>query len=227
MGLSKSRNVPAQECNDAHDNAPVPPPEPVPVPCSELCSQKWKDYVDKDYKLQDGWEIILDDTRGFEASYTMTSFLATCTDIFENLLLGSQDVISPHVHTTFTDVLIKRLESIIKLDYLNHKKKEFTPSIHFTRINDDRDKNRKQQLVFVMSLRITDNALRRGVEQELNTIETNVEMFLRIQIRSIKEIYNTTYTTANDGDFGSRQCGQNMNTDFSYLRQPTLRQHYS
>ena len=96
--------------------------------CNKLCSQDWDNYVNKDHKLQEGWEIILDDTREVDTNYTMTTFLATYTNIFENLFLGSQDSMSDNVHATFVDVVVKRLESIIQIDWLNHKKKEFSPS---------------------------------------------------------------------------------------------------
>ena len=193
---SRAVNV-SNPCNDISANTAVIPPEPPLVPCSELCNQKWESYVDKDYKLQDGWEINLDDTREFESSYTMTQFLANCTNIFENLLYGSQDFMSGNVHSVFVDVIVKRLESVIHIDYLHNRRKVFNSSIRFTRMNDDHDKSRKQQIIFVMSLRITGTGNRHGDQNELDTVETNVEMFVRIQLRSIRQRYKRT---RNDGD---------------------------
>ena len=165
------------------------------VPCGKLCSQDWENYVNVDYKLQDGWEVILDDTREIDTSYTMTAFLANFTNIFENLFLGSQDSMSENVHATFVDVVVKRLESIIEIDYLNHRKKEFSPSpIHFMRMNDDYGKNRKFQLMFVMALRITATRKRDGDKAELDTHPANVEMSVRIQLRSVKETFVTQPT---------------------------------
>ena len=116
------------------------------IPCSELCSKSWDSYANGDYRLQEGWEVTLDDSREVETISTMSSFLATFADIFENLFLGSRDSMSDNVHATLVDVVVKRLQSIIQIDWVNHRKREFCPSpIRFMRMNDDYGKNRKFQ----------------------------------------------------------------------------------
>ena len=160
--------------------------------CNKLCSQDWDNYVNKEHKLQEGWEIILDDTRDVDTIYTMTKFLANFANIFENLFLGSKNSMSENIHATLVDVVVKRLQSIIQIDWLNHKMREFSPlPIHFMRINDDNGRNRKFQLIFVMALRIISTKKRDGKEEELDTHHANVEMSVRIQLRSKQETFVT------------------------------------
>lgn len=80
--------------------------------CSKLCTEEWKEYVDQ-FKLQDKWEIVLDDTRDMEINYTMGDFLAKSADIFENLFLGCENILSDDLHAAFVDIIVKRLETII------------------------------------------------------------------------------------------------------------------
>ena len=160
------------------------------IPCNKLCNESWENYANEDCKLRDGWEVILDDTREVETISTMSDFLANFADIFENLFLGSEDSMSNDVHATLVDVMVKRLQSIIQMDWVNHKNGKFTPSpIRFMRINDDRRKNRKFQLIFVMVLRIISVKKQDTEKTDLETHEASVEMSVRIQLRNTEEIF--------------------------------------
>ena len=182
------------------------------VPCKELCNEEWKKYLDNDYKLQDGWEIILEDNREFDTRYTVSTFFAATATIFENLLMGCKDLISQHVHSTFANVLTARLQSMLNIDYLHHKKREYNGIVNLTRMNNDKRRKCKHQMICVMSFRITSPCIRKGTQEELHNLESDVEMFVRIQLRSTKENF---LPNSEDGDEDHREvcCPEGVTID--------------
>ena len=151
-----------------------------------LCNQEWDSYLKTTGKNKDGWELVLDDSRSVDINSDTTVFLAKFAEIMENLLLGSEQVISDMLHQEFADVTVKRMEELINFDFANSKEKKFYKVIPLLRRTEDPSLLRKTEMVLVMVVRITPDAIKKPL-QEQEKATAHIESSIKVQVHSKRD----------------------------------------
>ena len=166
-----------------------------------LCQEEWDLYIDNNRDFKSEWEMILDDARHVNVTTTTSHFLAHFSDLIENLFLGCKDMVSDELHNSFVDILVKRMEEIVRYDY-KHATKDFTPPpVKLIRYTEDAPKDRKTQMIFVMIARVEK---KHKWAENVDDLEANWEICLKLQLRSHKDEQVVTQRT--------RQCTENALT---------------